>query len=140
MAERDPYFRPIDDDSDWGVPETISGDDTVLVVNDDGTIDKHTRSWGKKTLVLLITISVILFTWQSYVTLIDIVATNRLLGIAFAVLLTVFAVLMSVEVVRFYKGQRQLAKAEQLREQSARFVRERSHSRAGNFITEFESR
>jgi len=139
VAERDPYFRTVDDDSDWGIPETISGDDTMLVIEDDYTIDKHTKSWGKKALILLITISAIIFTWQCYVTLMDILATNLLLGAAFGCLLTVFAVLISVEVFRFYKGQRQLAKAEQLREQSALFVRERSHGKSDTFITELKS-
>ncbi len=139
MAERDPYFRTVEDDSDWGVPETISGDDDLLDINDDFTVEKQTKSWGKKTLMLLMTIIVIIFTWQCYITLIDLLVANLLLGIAFGGLLTVFAVLISVEVFRFYKGQRQLAKAEQLREQSALFIRERSHGKADSFINELKS-
>lgn len=139
MAERDPYFRTVDDESDWGVPETISGDDNLLVTNEDYTAEKHTKSWGTKALVLLITISGIIFTWQCYVTLKEILASNQLLGIAFGGLLSVFAVLVLVEIFRFYKGQRQLAKAEQLREQSALFIRERSHGKADSFITELKS-
>ncbi|MDO7596990.1 MAG: DUF697 domain-containing protein [Pseudomonadota bacterium] len=139
MAERDPYFRTVDDESDWGVPETISGDDNVLVTNDDYTTKKLAKSWGKKALILLITISAILFTWQCYVTLTEILAVNFLLGIVFGFVLTVFAVLISFEVFRFYKGQRQLAKAEQLREQSALFVRERSHGKSDSFITELKA-
>lgn len=139
MAERDPYFRTVEDESDWGVPETISGDDDLLDINDDFTVEKHTKSWGKKMLMLLMTIIVIIFTWQCYITLIDLLVANLLLGIAFGGLLTVFAVLISLEVFRFYKGQRQLAKAEQLREQSALFVRERSHGKADSFITELKS-
>ena|GEM_PF-1727102 len=139
MAERDPYFRTVDDDSDWGVPETISGDDTMLVINDDYTTDKHTTSWGKKSAVLLFTISGIIFTWQCYVTLMGILATNVVLGAVFGGFLAVFAVLISIEVFRFYKGQRQLAKAGQLREQSALFIRERSHGKSDTFITELKS-
>lgn len=139
MAERDPYFRPVDDESDWGVPETISGDDNMIVISDDYVTDKPEKSWGTKALILLMTIGVVIFTWQCYVTLIDLLASNIILGAVFAGLLTVFASVLSVEIVRFYKGQRQLAKAGQLREQSALFVRERSHGKAGAFITELKS-
>lgn len=139
MAERDPYFRPVDDDSDWGVPETISGDDNILVTSDDYVTDKPVKSWGKKVLILLMTIGVVIFTWQCYVTLMNLLASNVILGSVFGGLLAVFAIVISVEIFRFYKGQRQLAKAEQLREQSALFVRERSHGKAGTFITELKS-
>lgn len=139
MAERDPYFRTVDDDSDWGVPETISGDDYLLVTSDDNTTDKQAKSWGKKALILLVTISAVIFAWQCYVTLMDILAANVILGAVFSVLLAFFVIVISVEIFRFYKGQRQLAKAEQLREQSALFIRERSHGKADSFITELKS-
>jgi putative membrane protein len=139
VAERDPYFRTVDDDSDWGVPETISGDDNLIVDNDNYVTDKPVKSWGKKAFALLFTISAVIFTWQCYVTLNSILAANVILGVAFGSLLTIFAVLLSVEVFRFYKGQRQLAKAEQLREQSALFIRERSHGKSDTFITELTS-
>ncbi len=139
MAERDPYFRTVDDDSDWGVPETISGEDNVAVTSKDYTTNKNVKSWGKKALILLLTISAIIFTWHCYVTLMEIMATNRLLGVSFGVLLMFFVALTSVEIFRFYKGQRQLAKAEKLREQAALFVRERSHGKSDSFITELKS-
>lgn len=139
MAERDPYFRPVDDVSDWGVPETISGEDNVLVINDDDTTVKRTKSWGKKAFILLAFIGVTIFTWQCYVTLTELLASNIILGTAFGSLLAVFAVVISIEGFRFYKGQRQLAKAEKLQEQSARFLRERSHGKADDFISELKS-
>lgn len=139
MAERDPYFRPIDDESDWGIPETISGDDAALVNTEDSLGNKPVKSWAKKVVILFITISAAVFGWQCYVTLMEILAANILFGLLFSGLLTLFAVVISVEIVRFYKGQRQLAKAEKLRDKSARFVRERSHGEAEAFITELTS-
>ena len=139
MAERDPYFRTVDDDSDWGVPETISGDEVMLVTSDEQITDKPAKSWGKKALILLLMISAIIFSWQCYVTLIGIFESNVILGSIFAVLLAFFSGVISVEIFRFYKGQRQLAKAERLREQAAGFVRERSHGKASTFISELRS-
>lgn len=134
MAERDPYFRPIDDNSDWGVPETISGADQTLDTHDDFVSDKPVKSSSKKVLILLFTISIVIFTWQCYVTLMDLVASNLPLAIAFGGLLTIFAVFIIIEIFRFYKGQQQLAKAGRLREQSALFIRERSHGKSDDFI------
>lgn len=139
MAERDPYFRPVDDQSDWGVPETISGEDSLLVISEAEVTAKPAKSWGKKALILLMFIGASIFTWQCYITLIELLASNIVLGVGFGSLLTIFAVVISVEIIRFYKGQRQLAKAEHLREQSARFLRERSHGKAGDFINQLKS-
>ncbi len=139
MAERDPYFRTIEDDSDWGVPETISGDDYLLMTNNVEITEKPAKSWGKKALLLLLAITTIIFTWQCYVTLVGLLVSNVILGILFGMLLAFFAVVILVEIFRFNKGQRQLAKAEQLREQSALFTRERSHGKSLTFISELKS-
>lgn len=139
MAERDPYFRTIEDDSDWGVPETISGDDYLLMTNNVEITEKPAKSWGKKALILLLAITAIIFTWQCYVTLVGLLVSNVILGILFGVLLAFFAVVISVEIFRFNKGQRQLAKAAQLREQSDLFIRERSHGKSLTFISELKS-
>lgn len=141
MAERDPYFRPIDDDSDWGIPETISGDDNTMPVNteDKMTNNKPVKSWLKKGVFLFIAISAAVFGWQCYTSLMAIMAANVVLGLLFAGLLILFVMVISIEIIRFYKGQRQLAKAETLREQSAHFVRERSHGKADSFIAELKS-
>ncbi|HEC60619.1 hypothetical protein LCGC14_0904090 [marine sediment metagenome] len=139
MAERDPYFRTIEDDSDWGVPETISGDDSMPLLSEQPITDKPATSWGKKAVILLLMVIVAIFSWQCYVTLIGLLISNVILGIAFAVLLAFFAVVIAVEIFRFIKGQRQLAKAEQLREQAALFIRERSHGKSDAFISELTS-
>jgi len=133
MTKNDPYFTAVDDETDWGIPETISAEDsqgeTEILIS-----ESPTSSWIRP-LFLLITLSIgIIVTWEAYTTLLALLEFNVILGMLFGIILGGIFLVALIEMYRFFQGQRHLAEVQQLREQAELFIRERSHGKSEVFI------
>ena len=139
MTKEDPYFTPIDGESAFVVPDTVSDVETHP---EQGYqyLPKETESrseikWLFISMAGLIGSVVI---WEVYTTLIELLAFNVVLYLLFMVLILVLAALVSIEAYRFYKGQQQLKRVDEMREQADSFIRERSHGKSILFINELK--
>jgi len=139
MTKHDPYFTPIDDDSTFTVPGTISGEEErpqqAYQYLPNETENNLEFKW------LLITVAGLISTviaWEVYTTLIELLAFNSLLFTLLLLLLVVVARLGVKEIYLFFKGRQQLKRVDEMRSYADNFIRERSHGKSTVFINELK--
>ena len=139
MTKHDPYFTPIDDDSTFTVPDTIS-DVEVRTEEDYLYLPKEIENRSKFKWLFFAVIGLIssLITWEVYTTLVELFKFNVVFYMLFIVLILLISVLASIEAYQFYKGQQKLKHIDKMREQADNFIRERSHGKSTLFIIELK--
>ena len=139
MTKDDPYFTPIDDESMFSVPDTVSDMETHP---EQGYqyLPKETESSSQLKWLFISIAGLIgsVVIWEVYTTLIELFAFNVIFYMLFLVLLLAVSALGTIEAYRFYKGKQQLKRVDKMREQADSFIRKRSHGKSNLFITELK--
>ena len=141
MTKNDPYFTAVDDETDWGIPETISAEEDNPASTDFQFINitVRNRPYLKWLVISFTALIIATFFWSTFSTFIELKEINVLLGGTFALLILSLVALATIEAVRFWQGKKHLSHIETLREQAAMFIRERSHGKSSVFVAQLKT-
>jgi len=135
----DPYFTPTGEEGPIVITESIPTEPSKDAEEFEFVSDApSSRVSFKRIIYTVLALVIVMFSWQIYSTFIEINAHSAWLAIAFSLVVALLLILVAQQLLTFRREALGFKKTEKLRDQSERFVKERTHGLSKEFITELQ--
>jgi len=138
MKEKgDPYFVPTGEEGPIVITESIQADPLKEAGEFEFVSDAApSRVSFRLIMYTVFALVIVMFTWQIYSTFIEIKVHSTWLAVAFSLVVSLLLILVAQQLMTFRREVLDFKRTETLRDQSEVLIKERTHGRSDEFISE----